>query len=68
MRKEKIIKIIKETRKIAEKQYNVNTEEQDFQQVIIKQAKMNLEQLRKNQEIIDFYRNILEVIYNYLTD
>lgn len=65
---EEIEKVIIETRKDAEQKYKENAEKQNLQLMIIKQAEINLEQLQNEQRIISFYRNKLEVIYNYLTE
>lgn len=65
---EEIEKVIIETRKDAEQRYKENAEKQNFQLMIIKQAEINLEQLKNEQRTISFYRNKLEVIYNYLTE
>lgn len=65
---EEIEKVIIETRKDAEQKYKENAEKQNFQLMIIKQAEINLEQIQNEQRIISFYRNKLEVIYNYLTE
>lgn len=68
MNREKIQKIIEETRNTAEQQYRENENNQERQKIIIKQAEMNLEQLKKEYETINYYRNKLEVIFNSLDE
>jgi len=68
MNREKIQKIIEETRNTAEQQYRENKNNQELQKIIIKQAEINLEQLEKEYETINYYRNKLEVIFNSLDE
>lgn len=67
-KREQIENIVNETREVAEKQYKENKKNQDKERKNIKQAKKNLVQLEKEDETIRYYRNKIEVLYNYMTE
>lgn len=66
MNKEMVIKTIKTSQEDVQKFFNENRERQKLQEQLLEQTEMNLNQLKREEELIRYLCNKIDIIENYL--
>ena len=64
--KEMVIKTIKAAQEDVQKFFNENRERQKLQEQLLEQTEMNLNQLKREEKLISYLGNKIDIIENYL--
>ena len=63
-----VIETYEETKKRTQKNFSNNAKMQELQEQILKLAQLNLELLQHEEQLICYYDNKLDVMFNYIDE